>query len=406
MDVYFQLLNPLVFLIFAIGFVSIHRTKPNQAVFLIATAYLFAVSAFLFDIVHDSLPEFWGDILVVIIYAVGTAILASGIQHHYSGQFRMGLLSLATGIHVCIYSYYMYVENFWLGSFSANIGTAVIFSIGIYGIHRYVSGTLDKILFGICILSILQNIARPIAIAVFTGEPLTQENYSKELFLITLHLSIAVCAVSMAMTLLIIFSREIFNDMRQTSVTDVLTRIRNRRGFEIEAMSFFGASQDRPVCIILADIDHFKEINDTYGHAFGDQLIAEFAELFEQHCAAECIAARIGGEEFAMIVPGKSIHDTTQLAVEIRKSVKESKLCGQDGVFITASFGVAQRHGEEELVDVLSRADDALYASKLNGRDKVTSEMSLSVENLMGVRGMVERRQNRVKFDTPKSKPV
>ncbi|MEM9279595.1 MAG: GGDEF domain-containing protein [Pseudomonadota bacterium] len=383
MDVYFQLLNPLVFLIFAVGFVAIHKTRPSQPVFLVATAYLFAVSAFLFDIVHDSLPVFWGDIWVVMIYATGTAILACGIQLHYSGKLKTGILIGCLFIHIAIYSYFMYIENFWLGSFSANFGTAIIFSAGIYGIHKHLKTSLDKVLFVICIISIIQNIARPSAIALMAGEPLTQENYSKEMFLITLHLSIAVCAVSMAMTLLMIFSRDIFNDMRQTSVTDALTNILNRRGFESGAEKFFDNEEQQPLCLILADIDHFKALNDDYGHGFGDKIIIEFARLFEKHAGKDGVAARIGGEEFVMLVPGKSLHDSTRLAVEIRHEVKDMKFPHEGKtVSVTASFGVSQRQKNDQLSDMLKRADDALYESKMSGRDKVTSEMSVTAEAL------------------------
>ncbi|MGI9351481.1 MAG: diguanylate cyclase [Rhizobiaceae bacterium] len=401
MDVYFQLLNPLVFLIFSIGFFAIHLTKSSKAALLIAVSYLYAVSAFLFDMIHDSLPLIWGDIWVAGIYAAGTAILAAGIQSHYTGKTRGSILALAVTIHMAVYAYFIIVQDQWMASFSANAGTAIIFAIGLYGVQKHLSTLLDRILIAICLLTIAQNIARPLIIAYMAGGPLTGENYSKDLFLVTLHLSVAVCAVSIAMTLLMIFGREMFHDMRLTSVTDVLTGIRNRRGFETDAAIYFDAEFDKSVCIILADIDHFKTINDTYGHAFGDGVIVEFARLFESHSADSSICARVGGEEFAMVVPDTSLHDAIRLAVLIR--TETAKLTIEDGeamVQFTASFGVAQRNGTEGLISVLSRADEALYSSKMNGRDKVTSEMSLNANLLINKDDNMKRRNNRDRFET------
>ena len=401
LDVYFQLLNPLVFLIFSIGFFAIHLTKPTRAALLIAVAYLYAVSAFLFDIIHDSLPRIWGDIWVAAIYAMGTAILAAGIQSHYSGKARGGILTVAVTVHMVAYAYFIFLQNHWMASFSANIGTAIIFMIGIYGLQRHMSSSLDRILLAICVITIAQNIARPAVIAYMAGGPLTEANYSKELFLVTLHLSIAVCAVSMAMTLLMIFGREMFHDMRLTSVTDVLTGIRNRRGFETDAAGYFDGEFDKPVCIILADIDHFKSINDSYGHAFGDEVIVEFARLFEKHATGDNICARVGGEEFAMVVPDTSLHDAIRLAVLIRTETAKLMIKNNDTmVKFTASFGVAQRNGKEGLISVLSRADEALYSSKMNGRDKVTSEMALNANLLLNKGDEMKRRNNRDRFDT------
>ncbi len=367
-----------MFTVFAIGFVAIYRVWNNKAVLLCALAYLYAVSGFLFDIIYDSLPAFWAPIIVNTIYTAGAAVLASGIQYHYTKQMRTTLLSLASLFQMAVIFYLNTIGNPWLTAITANIGAALVFSVGIFGIQKKMSTKLDYLLLAVCGLCIVQNVARPLLIAYNTAGPLTVENYSSEVFIVTLHLSIAVCAISMATTLFMIFAREAFNDVRQSSLKDGLTGISNRIGLQEIVDKYFDEDVKLPVSIVLADIDKFKSINDNHGHAVGDDIIIEFARLFERHAGGLCFPARIGGEEFVMVAVGQTLHDATSLAVAMRQETETLRLGNKSvPIRITASFGVSQRRDGEDLSDVLGRADEALYASKSGGRNRVTSELTL-----------------------------
>ena len=123
----------------------------------------------------------------------------------------------------------------------------------------------------------------------------------------------------------------------------------------------------------MMDIDHFKRINDTYGHAAGDVAIRDFAELIRAAIANHGFIGRMGGEEFAAILPGICGDDAVRLAEKIRKAVAHHYTVSDDEKFrFTVSIGVAQWLSKEVTIEpALDRADQALYSAKTYGRNRV-----------------------------------
>lgn len=164
--------------------------------------------------------------------------------------------------------------------------------------------------------------------------------------------------------------------LRHQSIRDPLTGLFNRRYLEetLEREVRRAGRNQRPLGIIVLDIDHFKNFNDTFGHAAGDTVLRELGELLRSRIRAEDIPCRFGGEEFVMILPESPLEATRQRAEAIRKEVKRLRAdhAGQPLGAITISAGVAAfpEHGVSG--DVLMRAaDDALYRAKHEGRDRV-----------------------------------
>jgi diguanylate cyclase len=128
--------------------------------------------------------------------------------------------------------------------------------------------------------------------------------------------------------------------------------------------------------VILCDIDFFKRVNDTFGHQTGDQVIRFIASVMDNSKPTGGLVARIGGEEFAMLAPKTNLEQAAVIAEKIRLVVKGKRLVRRstniDLGEITVSLGVAERHLKEQTASVLERADEALYASKRTGRNKVT----------------------------------
>jgi len=129
-------------------------------------------------------------------------------------------------------------------------------------------------------------------------------------------------------------------------------------------------------CLVTADIDHFKRINDTYGHSFGDQVLRAVAQVVKACTGQHYVAARTGGEEFAILMPGSSVPDAATLAEKIRSAVSRSRIRRQGAeetlAKVTLSLGVTLYRAGEEMREFLERADRALYTSKEQGRDRVT----------------------------------
>ena len=165
---------------------------------------------------------------------------------------------------------------------------------------------------------------------------------------------------------------------RSEALVDPLTGVFNRRGFDAQMKKLLAIPdlQGRRVCFMMLDIDFFKKVNDTYGHLFGDKVIRGIAAALTALVKGQDSVARMGGEEFAVILPDTPVKGAYALAEQIRLRIAGSKIRRsekQDVVEgITVSIGIADCDIGGDWVDALSRADEALYASKTQGRNKTT----------------------------------
>jgi len=164
--------------------------------------------------------------------------------------------------------------------------------------------------------------------------------------------------------------------LREQSIRDPLTALFNRRYMTetLERELREATRHQRPIGIIMLDIDHFKRFNDDYGHTAGDAVLQHFAHFLQQNIRSEDIVCRYGGEEFIIIMPGATLDDTIKRAESLRQAIPQLPVVyeGQTLQTITSSFGVASFPDHGTTVDaVLLAADDALYQAKDEGRNRV-----------------------------------
>ena len=159
--------------------------------------------------------------------------------------------------------------------------------------------------------------------------------------------------------------------------TDELTGLKNRRAFyeagdtALEWARRYG----HPLSLVMLDIDHFKRINDSRGHAAGDSALRGLAEVLRSNMRASDVAGRLGGEEFALLLPQTALEEAAAYADRLRRTVAAHVVVYQhQEVCFTCSFGVAQMRPSDDLDALMGRADAALYAAKEEGRDRVCVE--------------------------------
>ncbi|WP_338036633.1 sensor domain-containing diguanylate cyclase [Arvimicrobium flavum] len=183
-----------------------------------------------------------------------------------------------------------------------------------------------------------------------------------------------VFAIAIALSAMVVLVRDILQEATEKSELDTLSGLHNRRGFERRASLAVERAlrQGMPVSLVITDLDHFKSINDSYGHAAGDQVLVAFARFLQQAATHAQIAGRIGGEEFAIMLPGTNLVAARLFAEGARTAFSAMQIDGlpEDRRF-TASFGVAELAPGERADDMMRRADAALYAAKRSGRDCV-----------------------------------
>lgn len=164
--------------------------------------------------------------------------------------------------------------------------------------------------------------------------------------------------------------------LRELANTDELTGVGNRRRFMLAAAeAFVAARRDaRPLSVVLLDIDGFKEINDTHGHAVGDQLLREAARMWTPVLRDNDLLARVGGDEFAVLLPGTDADGVVHIGSRLHAATHDVVVPSADGasVTMTATVGIATLTTAETTVDhLLRRADESMYDAKDAGRDRI-----------------------------------
>ncbi len=161
--------------------------------------------------------------------------------------------------------------------------------------------------------------------------------------------------------------------LKRQAITDKLTGVYNRHYFEQRLQDELERADryDEPLAMIILDMDHFKRVNDTWGHPVGDEVLKQTAENVGRVSRASDLLARLGGEEFALVMPQTTLEGALQAAEKIRRIMEEFEHTAAGRV--TASFGVAQRMKGESFKNWYQRADSALYRAKNSGRNRVVA---------------------------------
>ncbi|MEO1242635.1 MAG: GGDEF domain-containing protein [Pseudomonadota bacterium] len=168
----------------------------------------------------------------------------------------------------------------------------------------------------------------------------------------------------------------VMNAIQTDANTDFLTQLSNRRCFDLALREMIkGAhANDHPLCLIVADIDYFKKINDTWGHHAGDAALVQVATILRNNIKGQDLLARHGGEEFAIALPYITLHDAQRLAEKIRTMIGDAPLHSDNDERlppVTMSFGAAALENGDTAETLFQKADAALYDAKQSGRNCV-----------------------------------
>jgi diguanylate cyclase (GGDEF)-like protein len=209
--------------------------------------------------------------------------------------------------------------------------------------------------------------------AMTLGSGRTFTDYTKTTYAMISQSTSGMILVAAGILLLLIVAQKAITESQLASETDPLSGLTNRRGFDRLADAALTRTRRMglPLAVALFDLDHFKRVNDTFGHATGDGVIAGFAAVLRATAPGAAVTARQGGEEFVMLIEGATA-ETAWLAAEAIR-IRTAAGLGADLPAMTVSAGVAQLRPGESLSDVLRRADQATYQAKNNGRDRVCS---------------------------------
>jgi diguanylate cyclase (GGDEF)-like protein len=286
-------------------------------------------------------------------------------------------LSIVAAAGMSVFTWFLLVEpDFVARIFAVNYGLGAMCAVGAFHLWRARSpAPIDRLLMWLAALRALDFFVRPAVVALFGGDAAGQVSFADSSYWLTTSLSVIIASLLLALTLLTAIASDIIQEFRTESLTDTLSGLLNRRGLAEKARPFFGLGKlgAVPLGLVLADIDHFKAVNDRHGHATGDAVIVAFSRLLRNVGGGGAIVGRTGGEEFAILLPHCDLAATRLLAEGVRTGFASGRLedVTPDLGRVTCSFGVAARTGDESLEALFKRADDALMQAKRAGRDRV-----------------------------------
>lgn len=392
-SLYIALLNPSIALVLASAFVLLWLyQRPQTDLLILAAGYAAVAAGFLLQYFPLPIGVPPTRVLSNLLFLAGASTVAAGIIHRYERQVPIVAFAVLAGGGLLGFCWFMFVQpsltwrilavNFALG------GVSLVAAAELRAVPN--KTVLDRILLALALIAGLNFFVRTLAIIAVHGPYETYVGFRQSIYWTTVMLSHALLSIVMALCLIASSALRLIEDLQIEAQTDPLSGLLNRRGFEGRATKVLAQNEHRqlPAALVLCDLDHFKVVNDTYGHATGDQVIAAFAEHLRQTAPDSSVLGRIGGEEFAVLLPATGVMAARLFAEGMRVSLAGVAIDGlPDHLRISASFGVAVQDAGEPLSSVMSRADDALYQAKRSGRDRVrlsTHDASLAATDWMG----------------------
>ena len=358
-----ELIRPALALLFALSFLILwifDRNRPHLIFFFVGLCtYTVAITSRILVLPAD--PGL-NAMMSATMYVVSTLAIGEGILrrsgHRFGYAIDAGVAAIVLGL---VYS----LRDVWAGSISIlDCGAGLMLLYATIRLRLFATGRLiDRLLFWVLLCC---------AVQFFPRAFLSVRSVSTDTTLWTLlELSMVILGSIMAMTLLATAVVDVIDDIRRDRDTDPLTGLLNRRGFEERAKTAASKADQRPVSLILCDIDNFKSVNDTYGHPAGDAVLRELGSILRQIIRDTDVAGRIGGEEFAILLPRCDAAGAFRFAERLRTTFMAADFSAiPTSRMMTASLGIAQHHHREPLWDLVSRADAQLYAAKRAGKNR------------------------------------
>ncbi|MBJ7500634.1 MAG: GGDEF domain-containing protein [Sphingopyxis sp.] len=377
---FISLLNPGIGFLFAIAFFLLWLNRRERYVAYAAAAYTASALAFLIQDVGPVLPMELQRLPANIGFLATGMLFAAAIIKRYDLPVPWRAMSVTAAVSTAAFVWFLLGHP----SIAARILTISI-GAGIIAIMVVVAlwpvekrHLIDRVLFWVAAFSALNLIVRPVVLLSLRGGFDNYVGFQQSIYWTTVQFSQAMVSIVAAISLMVAVAIDQIAELRREADADNLSGLLNRRGFEAQANAVLRRCllDRRPVALLIADLDHFKRINDSHGHAVGDAIIAAFGAHVRRIGPAGMVAGRIGGEEFALLVPGAGIESARQLAEAVRSGLQAActdripaSLCP------TASLGIAVGDPggvpAATLSALMQEADQALYEAKRTGRNRV-----------------------------------
>jgi diguanylate cyclase (GGDEF)-like protein len=366
-----SMIGPGIISVFGCAFLAAwiyDRQRPHLG-FLAAACALFAFGASS-QIIYWPRETGMNAMVSGALYTSAVIAAVEGVMARSNRAFGIWIdLAILAAFSLALW-YFFYIDRSLIARiYVQNFGYGLLLCAAALRLSKLRSGRLvDQILFWALLLFGVQFFPRTV-FTVGTSPPTGELAFADSVFWQTLQLSLAVLGSTLAMAILAASVSDLMDDLRRERDLDHLTGLLNRRGFEAEIATTMRRAPDR-ASLILCDVDHFKSINDTFGHAVGDLVLKQIAAILRTTARKGDRVGRLGGEEFAVFLPEASSSDAYECAERLRQAIANGRFPGLDQRSATASFGVATMLEAGNWSNLYEMADRRLYRAKAAGRNQ------------------------------------
>lgn len=375
-------MNPLLIapaLLFTMGVIigllwfATRRQNPHLA--LIAAGFIFFACAVAVQLAYIPNEVRANAVVSAAIYSAGATLFSLGIiaRSRLPGGHRP-LLVISVALVIGIF-WYAYVDRQLVPRvYILNFGVAAILLYASWRTRKLISGSIaDRILFW-SLLGVGLHFFPRTQLTVQSIASATVADFSDTSFWILTLYVISIFTIILGISIIVVTGLDALAAVKRERDTDSLTGVRNRRS--LEGLLSRTAAFRQPVSLLMCDLDHFKRINDTYGHHGGDIVLKSFVDNLVATVGQEGIVARLGGEEFVVVMPGADITRAVSLAERILASTSQVRAHSiAPGLIVRCSIGAVEIGDDEDPWAAMRRMDDLLYKAKQAGRNRVVSEL-------------------------------
>ncbi|WP_194273754.1 MULTISPECIES: GGDEF domain-containing protein [Rhizobium] len=370
----FAFILPLIFICFGVVFLIVARWSPNSALRW-GLGYLSAAAGFATPgLLTDLPPQFQASLADLFFISAAYLNSEALLLHFGPTRIRYPRLGFAAVAYAATIYAVQYRGSLSLELILSDIAFVVLMASPLFFVWRSAARPYEKLLLVMVGLVVFNTIFRNIVFAAI-ADPGSFDRFLQSSYAYAMQATEAILGMLLALSALASVVLRAMDGYRDAAERDPLTRLLNRRGFEAKAQAL---RRSHAATIIMCDIDHFKTINDRYGHAMGDRVLVAVAEQLDALTTKTGFASRFGGEEFVIAIPEGGVVDAEHLANAMRLAIAELEWHAY-GIAdrITASFGIGRTEPTDPSIhDAVARADAALYAAKAAGRNRVTMQQN------------------------------
>jgi len=370
----YQWLGPVIFVSAGVAFLLLYSHDRNQLSALrLAGAYFLSLIGFMAVMLVDEVTHPGFQSITVMSLFSGHFLLVWGVASLLGQRFPR----LLFGSAVLVVSGVIIYANLASSPFSLKYMAVCGFIITIALIcsqlvWRARSHRVDIVVAAVFLAQAVVTLNRIVQVHLSDLDLSTRSAFKSSHFASSMQTENAIFAIVIGLALFARYSVTLVMRLNRLAETDPLTGLYNRRAFEAKVPAMRTASAPLPTGLIICDIDHFKRVNDTYGHDVGDTVLKTVARLLRDVAGDGAICARLGGEEFCILLPESNGEMTRLTAARLRVAIEMQQLvsCGRK-FGLTASFGYCELAPADDLRAAMARVDAAVYRAKDDGRNLV-----------------------------------